>query len=79
MTVTPERGYGIRPRQAARHEILHAFSDHRRVREVFSPPEPVDLRTGIRRMAEWVRARGPATPVVFDDIEVDLNLPEGWR
>lgn len=63
----------------ARKEVVHAFSDHARMREVFDPEPPLDLRTGIRRMAEWVKARGPMAPVVFDEIEVDLNLPEGWR
>jgi UDP-glucose 4-epimerase len=63
---------------AARNEVVHAFSDHSRVREVFVPPPPVDLKTGIRRMAAWVKARGPAEPVTFSDIEIRENLPAGW-
>ena len=63
----------------ARNEVVHAFSDHHRVRQVFSPSAPIDLRTGIRRMAEWVNARGPATPVRFTDIEVRHKLPAGWE
>lgn len=62
----------------ARNEVVHAFSDHARVRAVFAPPPPVDLRTGIRRMADWVKARGPATPVRFADIEIREKLPAGW-
>ena len=34
------------------------------------PPPPVDLQTGIRRMADWVRTRGPAIPVRFSDIDI---------
>jgi UDP-glucose 4-epimerase len=62
----------------ARNEVVHAFSDHSRVREVFNPPAPIDLRTGIRRMTAWVTAHGPATPVRFSDIEIRDKLPAGW-
>jgi UDP-glucose 4-epimerase len=63
----------------ARNEVVHAFSDHTRVRNTFRPPPPIDLRTGIRRMAEWVKGRGPATPVRFSDIEIREKLPAGWE
>jgi UDP-glucose 4-epimerase len=62
----------------ARHEVVHAFATHDRVREVFAPPTPLPLTAGIRRMAEWVRARGPMQPVEFDEIEVAVNLPPSW-
>ncbi len=63
----------------ARNEVVHAFSDHTKVRDVFQPPAPVDLKTGIQRMAQWVMAQGPATPVEFKAIEVRKNLPPSWR
>lgn len=63
----------------ARNEVVHAFSDHTLVREVFNLPEPINLRAGIRRMAEWVKACGPAVPVRFSDIEVREKLPAGWE
>ena len=63
----------------ARNEVVHAFSDHSRVQRTFAPPPPIDLRTGIRRMAAWVKSRGPATPVRFSDIEVRDKLPAGWE
>jgi hypothetical protein len=46
---------------------------------VFDLNEPVPLRDGIRRMADWVRAKGPREPVVFDHIEIEKNLPPSWR
>lgn len=64
---------------AARNEVVHAFSDHSKVKKVFNPPAPVDLATGIRRMAAWVRAKGPASPVEFGAMEVEKNLPVSWR
>lgn len=67
----------IRPLEA-RNEVVHAFSDHSKMARVFEPNEPVPLRAGIRRKAEWVRAKGPREPVVFDDIEIEKNLPPSW-
>jgi UDP-glucose 4-epimerase len=63
----------------ARNEVVHAFSDHGKARACFSPPAPIDLATGIGRMAAWVRARGPSRPVTFSNIEVSKNLPPSWR
>ncbi|MGI2906908.1 NAD-dependent epimerase/dehydratase family protein [Tolypothrix sp. VBCCA 56010] len=62
----------------ARNEVVHAFSDHTKVRDVFNPPAAIDLKTGIRRMAEWVKSQGPAVPVEFKDIEVYKKLPPSW-
>ncbi len=63
----------------ARNEVVHAFSDHTKIRGVFDPPPPTDLKTGLGRMAAWVLAQGPAQPVVFGDIEITRNLPPSWR
>jgi UDP-glucose 4-epimerase len=62
-----------------RNEVVHAFSDHRRLRDVFTPPAPVELTAGLERMAAWVKARGPAAAVTFKDIEVRDRLPAGWE
>jgi UDP-glucose 4-epimerase len=63
----------------ARQEVIHAFSDHTKVRRVFNPAEPIDLRTGIRSMVDWVKSCGPARPVTFSEIEIEKNLPPSWR
>jgi UDP-glucose 4-epimerase len=63
----------------AREEVVHAYADHSKVHEVFGASEPIDLRTGIERMARWVRERGPQSPVEFSDIEIEKNLPPSWR
>jgi UDP-glucose 4-epimerase len=62
----------------ARNEVLHAFSDHGKVFRVFNPPTPIDLRTGLKRMADWVQSHGPCTPVKFENIEVLKNIPASW-
>ncbi len=73
-------GEGCRiERLPARNEVIHAFSDHSKVRRVFDPPRTIDLHTGIQRMADWVRSRGPASPIRFSDIEIRDGLPAGWE
>jgi UDP-glucose 4-epimerase len=63
-----------------RNEVIHAYSDHAKVRDVFAPPTPVDLPSGIRRMSAWVKQHGARSPVAFPgDIEVDRELPPSWR
>jgi len=63
----------------ARNEVVHAFSDHSKVQQAFKPPAPIALKEGIRRMAEWVKSRGPAVPVKFSNIEIRDKLPKGWE
>lgn len=63
----------------ARNEVAHAFSDHAKLRRAFDLGEPIELRTGIARMAAWVRDRGPRDPVEFPGrIELPRNLPPSW-
>ena len=63
----------------ARNEVVHAFSDHGKVNRIFAPPAPIDLKTGIQRMAQWVKSHGSVTPAEFGDIEIEKNLPASWR
>jgi UDP-glucose 4-epimerase len=63
----------------ARNEVDHAHADHSRFRADFRPGSEVPLETGLRRMADWVRSRGPAVPTVFKGIEIHDKLPASWR
>lgn len=63
-----------------RNEVVHAYSDHTKVREVFEPAHAIDLSTGIRRMSAWVKEHGARNPVEFPgEIEIDRKLPPSWR
>lgn len=62
----------------ARKEVVHAFSDHSRVRNVFGPTQTVDLEEGLKRMAAWVTSSPKWEPVTFRNIEVRKNLPASW-
>jgi NAD dependent epimerase/dehydratase family len=62
-----------------RNEVVHAFSDHSKARRIFGATKTVTLREGIGKMAEWVLSKGSATPVWFNDIEIEKKLPPSWR
>jgi len=74
--------FGVEPdveHLPARNEVVHAFSDHAKVRSVFDPPAPLSLREGVVRTAEWVKQHGARDPIEFKgEIEVARNLPPSW-
>ena len=76
------RAFGVEPEVEhlpARNEVVHAFSDHAKVNRVFDPPPPLDLRTGIDRMAAWVKEHGSKPPIDFPgEIEITEKLPPSW-
>lgn len=62
-----------------RKEVVHAFSDHTKIREAFGLGEPIGLEEGIARMAAWVQRHGPREPIEFDsEIELPRRLPPSW-
>ena len=62
----------------ARNEVVHAYASHDKVQQFFDVPEPTDLKTGVAKMAAWVRKVGARKTKAFAAIEVPLGLPEGW-
>ncbi len=62
-----------------RNEVLHAFSDHGKVRKRFGESSPVSLDEGLRRMATWARAAGAKESKPFGNIEIRQNLPASWK
>lgn len=62
----------------ARKEVVHAFSDHSRLKRVFGQTHTIDLEEGLRRMAVWVKECPKLEPVTFQNIEIRKNLPASW-
>lgn len=62
----------------ARKEVVHAFSDHSRLKRVFGQTNTVDLEEGLKRMAIWVNNCPKLEPVTFRDIEIQKSLPPSW-
>ncbi len=63
----------------ARTEVVHAFSSHEKLRQVFTPPEPKPLIDGLVEMADWALKVGPRQSRTFGNIEILKNLPQGWH
>ncbi len=64
---------------AARKEVLHAFSDHSRAKEVFGDYGQTPLNEGIGLMAEWAVQIGSRKSRAFENIEIWKNMPPSWR
>ena len=62
----------------ARNEVKHAYSSHEKIHQYFELPEPVKLKAGLTRMAQWVRLVGARTTSDFAAIEIPFGLPAGW-
>ena len=63
----------------ARNEVRHAYADHSKARAVIgSMTAGVSLEEGLKRMAEWARAKGPQTTRSFYQIEVVKSMPPSW-
>ena len=65
----------------ARKEVLHAYSTHNRLREVFGDYHETPLREGIRQMAAWAKKEGIKSSSIFlyYHIEVKKNMPDSWK
>lgn len=74
MGVKPSINY-LSPRK----EVIHAFSSHAKVRQVFGDlAQNVSLEEGINRMVVWAKRYGSRTSVSFGPVEVEKNLPPSW-
>ena len=75
--------------------LLHGYSDKElhdddvdfgllkqdwdKVKQVFNITEETPLETGVQKMADWAKKSGSRASSEFGNIEVEKNLPEGWR
>jgi UDP-glucose 4-epimerase len=62
----------------ARHEVVHAHSNHAKLRRVFGARALTPLDDGLRAMAAWVREQGARSSPAFDAIEIRKRLPAVW-
>jgi UDP-glucose 4-epimerase len=72
---------GVPPRVEhlpARHEALHAHSDHAKMMRVFGTRAPTSLDDGLRAMAAWVKQQGARSSPAFEAIEIRKHLPAVW-
>jgi UDP-glucose 4-epimerase len=63
----------------ARNEVKHAFSNHRRLEEVFEYKSKFSLEAGVERMARWALTVGAKQSKLFENVEVIRNMPTSWQ
>ncbi|HUY12653.1 MAG TPA: NAD-dependent epimerase/dehydratase family protein [Terriglobia bacterium] len=61
-----------------RNEVKVAFSDHSKAEGVFGRRRKASLEEGVRAMADWVKAHGVRESSVFENIEIERNMPASW-
>ncbi len=62
-----------------RNEVMHAFSDHSKVKNFFPSGEnPTSLKDGLNTMAKWAKKAGIRKSKKFDEIEISEKLPAIW-
>ncbi len=74
--------FGVKPNIAylpARKEVVHAYSDHSKVRSVLGYTTKFSMADGIHRMAEWAKKVGARKSKKFGNIEINKNLPSSWK
>jgi len=62
-----------------RKEVVHAHSSHEKAARILGCKPAISLTEGIARMASWAWVVGPRSSARFEAIELDRNLPGGWR
>ena len=64
----------------ARNEVLHAYSDHSKVKAVFNIKDEsfTSLSVGLQKMADWAKKAGVKKSDKFKNIEITEKLPKIW-
>ena len=62
----------------ARNEVVHAYSDHKKVKEYFGDQNETSLHDGVTKMALWAKSAGTKSVPLFQNIEIEKNLPPSW-
>ena len=64
----------------ARNEVLHAYSDHTKVKAVFNIKDEsfTSLSGGLQKMADWAKTAGVKKSEKFKNIEITERLPKIW-
>ena len=62
----------------ARNEVMHAFADHSKAREIFGTGAALSLKEGINKMVGWAKKAGIKKSSKFEGIEITEKLPSFW-
>lgn len=62
----------------ARNEVVDAYSDHAKAKELFNIKTFTSLSEGVKKMADWVKEHGARETPKFKNIEIYEKLPAVW-
>ena len=64
----------------ARNEVQHAYSDHSKLKSVFSINDNnfTSLSSGLQKMVTWAKTAGVKKRKKFENIEITEKLPKIW-
>ncbi|MCK6616504.1 MAG: NAD-dependent epimerase/dehydratase family protein [Cyclobacteriaceae bacterium] len=62
----------------ARNEVMHAWSDHTKCRQIFGELTYTPLPEGLKKMADWAKRTGSKKSTRFENIEIMEKLPPVW-
>lgn len=61
-----------------RKEVLHAFSDHSKLKKIAGTTSKMSLSIGLTKMIEWLKIAGVRSGKPFGAVEITEGLPESW-
>lgn len=62
----------------ARNEVVHAHSDHSKIKSVFDMTPALGLYDGLKKMSDWAKTAGIRKSPKFENIEITEKLPAVW-
>lgn len=62
----------------ARNEVVHAHSDHTKIKKIFGEYSKTTLEDGLKGMVDWAKETGAKKSSKFENIEITEKLPPVW-
>lgn len=62
----------------ARNEVVHAHSDHSKIKQIFGEYSTTSLADGLAGMVDWAKETGIQKSSKFENIEITEKLPPVW-
>lgn len=62
----------------ARNEVMHAYSDHNKAKQIFGEAANTTLKDGLQKMVGWAKKTGIKKSSKFENIELTEKLPSFW-
>jgi UDP-glucose 4-epimerase len=82
LAVEVAKAMGVKPEieyLEARKETLHAYCTHEKAQKYFSSLfSHISLEEGLHKMATWAKKTGALPGQIFENVEIEKNMPPSW-